>query len=107
MTTRVKAGIDVEVYREIMSFLIQDHEAKDRLNGGHGPICCFYTCGPKEIPKYARNDSFRNCAGPETKAVMGCSRGCVAHEDLENDIRVYSRKLCRECVEEARRLVER
>lgn len=100
---RVKAGLDVEHYRKLILFLI------DKFNGGEGgPICCFYTCKVREVPQELILKDFRNHARSSKDWVIGCSRGCISiQKDNEATRKLYAQKLCKECVEDAKELVEK
>lgn len=108
MTQRVKAGIDLEAYREQISFLINEFATGVQKNDAKGPICCFYVCEPWAIPQKLILDGFQNYAHLDTERVIGCSRGCLpVGEEITETMRRYADKLCNGCVADARRILRK
>lgn len=109
MTARLRTGLGLEIYQKIVLFLISEHE-----NTGEGPICCFFLCKSKDISKKVLSRSFKNYANSDEDLVIGCSRGCLPIRDTTLDApevlrlrKHYAKKLCRECVEEAREVIKK
>jgi hypothetical protein len=98
---RIKAGLSSEINHKLILYLIDNYT-------GHGPICCFYICKAREIPKEMMLENFKNHTSSDEDEVIGCSRGCLSvggvnSKDVKRFGELYAEKLCKECVEEARR----
>lgn len=101
MTTRVKSGLDLQFCLELMLVCIHNYE-----NGGEGPICCFYVCKRNEIPDEMILDNFTDNAGSSKALVVGCSKGCLPAAQIKQDVKFYRKILCKECVEDARKVIK-
>jgi hypothetical protein len=92
-----------EELRKLMAAIIERYEFFQS-----GPACCFWVGKLKDLSKrkfiegYIKLDDFKNYAEVNDDFLVGCSRGCISYKCIE----IYSEKLCRECVDEAKKILK-
>lgn len=101
MTTRVKSGLDLQCYLEQMLICIDNYESS-----GEGPVCCFYVCKRNGVSDEMISVNFKDRADSSEELVVGCSKGCLPAAQVKQNIKLYRKMLCEECVKDARKVVK-
>jgi hypothetical protein len=74
-----------------------------------GPICCFFVKSLREVvdddDDYINMKTFdQNGCGPDD-LVIGCSRGCMAARDWNENEPTFKETFCKVCIEEVKTLL--